>query len=165
MTNIYVDPEGKKEPDWAKQDNKAIAWIKKHKILTVIFIVIAILLIVQFAFKQPVAQEVLYTAFAGFSQELYAFGDGNPEFPDANYVVFPYSILFCEDDHSITNIFSSIFEDSGIVTIYTKDPQNPEYWLSWSSAEQINDFETITYYTIYYVYVDSTCTLSLSCWD
>ena len=144
---------------------KQVFWsTKKGKIAIVAIAIIAILIISQVIFNAPVStvvQEPIYYA-AGFSQELNADGDGNPEYPTMNHVVFPYSIIACQEDNKVETIFASILGDAGEFYIFTEGPTG---LISYWSEDVENELTNIYYYQIYWVDVTNTCTLSLSCWD
>ena len=151
------------EIEFVKKDGLWHGWSGKSKILAVIVIILAILAITQFAFNKPVLQEGPVTILAGFTQELYAEGDGNPEHPTWNMVVFPYSVLLCCEDSKVETVFESIFEDSGSVWVFTENPDDG--WISWWSGREINGLTDIYAYKTYWVHVEFNCTLHISCWD
>ena len=116
---------------------KKLFWsTKKGKIALVAIIIIVVLILLQVFVNVPVStvvQEPIYYA-AGFSQELKASGDNNPEYPTMNHVVFPYSVIACQPDNKVETIFASIEPDAGEFWVFTNDPD--EGWISYWNGDR-----------------------------
>lgn len=147
---------------------KQVFWgTRKGKIAIVAIALVSILIVSQFIFNAPVStavQEPWYYTM-GFSQELKASGDGNPVYPNMNHVVFPYSIIACQEDNTVETIFESIYADAGDFLIVTEDANGEDGWIHYYSSQTNNELTNIFYYKTYWVDVTNTCTLSLSCLD
>ena len=147
---------------------KQVFWsTKKGKIAIAIVGLLVVLVVAQVFFNIPVstaAQEPIFYV-AGFNQELKADGDGNPEYPTMNHVVFPYSAIACQENNKVETIFASIYGDAGDFSIVTEDPDGEDGWIHYYSFDTNNELTHIFYYKTYWVDVTNTCTLSLSCLD
>jgi len=100
MTKVIIDESGNASTAVKRKGG----WTRKKKIAVGIVVIVAALVIATYVTDFPIAQEGPYTYVMGFTQELYAEGDGNPEAPQANMVVFPYSALLCLDDNKVETV-------------------------------------------------------------
>ena len=166
---IDIDVDAGEGIQWKNPETEYFfsSWSKRSKIFA---IVVAILLvIVAFQVLVPnnigtevhtIIQEVPVVAI-GFHQVLYSEGDGNEEFPEFNFVVFPYFLIALQTDTSPESIFDSVIDEIDWVFTYNEITTLYDFWENGEGGIITN----IEPYRIYYIHVNNNCNLTISCWE